>query len=182
MKENDTKLIEFINNDLKLFWSKIKLDLFQESSPTQDFAEKLPEIFAYAEPDNNLRDKREIYLSIAELIKSKLNQPLPICLNAVHRLLQESNPTLLEDGSISGDTLIEKVKELIVMIQVYYEKIDNWMYNRKIEIYFLQEDLRKVQKIEDLIDWDGLPSIIRENLLRQPKINTTIIKLYPKEK
>lgn len=156
------------------------MDLDRESSATKDLLEKLPEIFAYAELDNNLRDKREIYLAVAEFIKSKLDQPLPICLNVAHILLQEKNSSLLEDGGIGGDRIIENVKELIVTIVINYESKNYFIYNRKIEIYFLQNGLRKVQRVQDLMDWDELPSNIRANRLRKQGIN--IITLYPKEK
>ncbi|WP_254174437.1 hypothetical protein [Planktothrix pseudagardhii] len=173
------KLIEFINKDLRDFWCSIRTTFSQASDPVKNLAEKLPEIFAETEPDDNLREQRVIYLAIGQFIRDHLQKPLPICLNAVHIFLEEKNLSLLEDGAIGGDRLIEDVKKLIVMIRINYEQQDSWMYNRTIEIYFLKEGLRKVQKVPALIDWDKLPSKIREQRMRQQQIN--IITLYPKE-
>lgn len=174
------KLIEFINKDLRDFWCSIRTTFSQASDPVKNLAEKLPEIFAETEPDDNLREQRVIYLAIAQFIRDHLQKPLPICLNAVHILLQEKNLSLLEDGALGGDRLIEDVKELIVTITIHYEHNDSFIYNRKIEIYFLKDSLPKVKRVQELIDWDKLPSKIRQRRIRQEEMN--IITLYPKER
>ena len=174
------KLIEFINKDLRDFWCSIRATFSQASDAVKNLAEKLPEIFAETEPDDNLREQRVIYLAIAQFIRDNLHKPLPICLNAVHILLQEKNLSLLEDGAIGGNRLIEDVKELIVTIRIHYEPKDSFIHNRKIEIYFLKDSLPKVKRVQELIDWDKLPSKIREQRLRQQEMN--IITLYPKER
>jgi hypothetical protein len=174
------KLINFINKDLRDFWCSVRTTFSQSSDHVKILAEKLPEIFAETESDDNLREQRVIYLAIAQFIRAHLQKPLPICLNAVHILLQEKNLSLLEDGAIGGDRLIEDVKELIVTIRIHYEQQNNFIHNRKIEIYFLKDSLPKVKKFQELIDWDKLPSKIREKRLRQEEMN--IITLYPKER
>lgn len=176
------KLIEFINKDLRDFWCSIRTTFSQASDPVKNLAEKLPEIFAETEPDDNLREQRVIYLAIGQFIRDHLQKPLPICLNAVHILLEEKNLSLLEDGAIGGDRLIKDVKELIVTIIIHYEPEDSFIYNRKIEIYFFKDSLPKVKKVQELIDWDELPSKIREQRLRQEEMDIITITLYPKEK
>lgn len=176
------KLVDFINKDLRSFWCNIRTTFSQVSEPIKDLAEKLPEIFVDCEPDDNLREQRMIYLTIAQFIRDNLQKPLPICLNASHILLQEKNLSLLEDGAIGGDRLIEDVKQLIVMIKIHYEPNNSFIYNRKIEIFFFKDYLPKVKTFPELIDWDNLPSKIRQQVLRQEERNIITITLYPQEK
>jgi hypothetical protein len=176
------KLLRFINTDVKQFWRTIRSTLPQASEPIKEFAEQLPEIFTAIELDNDLRDRREVYLTIAQFLKDHLRQPLPICLNAVHLLCQEDNPLIQEDGAVGGEKLVEAAQNLLVIIQVHYEPQSGGIYNRKIEIYFLKEGSRKVKRIEDQLDWDDLPQHIRETHLSQQNIETKPVHLYPRKK
>lgn len=176
------KLLRFVRKDVRKFWRSIRLTLPQASEPIKELAEHLPEIFAGIDLDNDLRDRRQVYLTIAQFIRDNLQQPLPICLNTVHFLCQEDNPSIQEDGAVGGEALVEAAKNLLVIIQVHYEPQTGGIYNRKIEIYFLKEGLRKVKRIEEQLDWDDLPQHIRETHLRQENIDTKPVQLYPRKK
>lgn len=175
------KLLRFMNQDMRHLWSSIRSELNHTPEYLKDISEALPEIFALTSPNADLRNRREVYVSISKFIQRYLHQPLPICLNTVHLMCQETDPHLLEDGAAGGENFLDSVKEFILTIKVYYEPQDTRIYSRKTEIYYLKDGQPASVKIPEIIDWESVPEDVRENRIRRG-MEPEVFKLYPTEK
>jgi len=180
MSENEELLNEFVNKNVNRLWLLFR-DKWQEApKPLQDFFENLPALFANIELDNDLRNKREIYLEIARFIKNKFNHPLPLCVGVTHLLCKESDKRLLADGATGQNSLAKDVKPFLLTIKVSYNPTDSQAYKRLIEIYYVNNSQPTLFKLEELLEWDYLPSDIRENAIRQGNnTQAQVFKLYP---
>lgn len=174
------KLLRFMNQDMRRLWSTIRSELVHAPEQFKEMSESLPEIFALISPNADLRNKREVYVSIAKFLQGHLRQPLPICLNTVHLLCHEADPSLVEDGATGGERFLELAKALILTIKVYYEPQDARIYNRKTEIYYLKDDQPASIRFPEQLDWESVPEDVRENRIRKG-MEPEVFKLYPKE-
>ncbi|MBD2515071.1 hypothetical protein H6G93_08620 [Nostoc sp. FACHB-973] len=182
MSELEDKLIEFVKTKVNRLWLNYHDKLSEAPKALQDFFEEVPELFKNIELDNDLRNRREIYLQIAKFIQKKFNQSLPICLGVTHLLCRESDKRLLKDGALGEKRLAEDVKSILLTIKVSYKPVDSQAYNRQLEIYYVNNDQPTAFKLEERLDWDYLPQDVREIRLRQGA-ETEVFKLYPpKEK
>jgi len=181
MSENEELLTEFVNKNVNRLWLLFR-DKWQETpKPLQDFFENIPVLFANIELDNDLRNKKEVYLDIAKFIQKKFNQPLPICLGATHFLCREPEKLILKDG-VSGKeslALAKEAKSFLLTIKVSYNPTDSQAYKRLIEIYYMSNNQPTLFKLEELLEWDYLPSDVREKRIRQGNTQSQVFKLYP---
>jgi hypothetical protein len=136
--------------------------------------------FGIAGPDADLRNRREVYVTIAKFIQEHTYSPLPICLNAVHSLCGETDADIREDGAIGGEKILESDKNLILTIKVYYEPQDARRYTRRTEIYYFKEDHPAAISFPQQLDWEDVPEDVRENRIHKG-MEPEIFKLYPKE-
>lgn len=180
MSESKDPLLDFVTTQVNPLWLYFRERWNEAPKVVQNFLETVPELFKDIELDNDLRNRREIYLEIARFLQKKLNQPLPICLGATHLLCRESDKRLLKDAALGGERLAEEVKSIILTIKVYYKPLDYRAYNRLLEIYYVNNSQPTAFKLEERLDWDYLPQDIREFHLRQGA-ETGVFKLYPQK-
>lgn len=178
MSELESLIKKFIDNEVNKLWIDYRERWEEAPKPLQNFLERIPELFKDIELDNDLRDKREVYLEIAKFLHKKFNQPVPICLGVTHLLCRESDKRLLRDGVPGEKKLIEASKSILITIKVSYEPLDSQVYNRQVEIYYMSNNKPAVFKVEQQLDWDYLPQDIRSRRLRQGAA-PEVYKLYP---
>ena len=181
MSELEDFLIRFVKTDLNKLWEYFSERWDEAPTVLQDFFEKNPELFTNIEVDNDLRNKKEIYLDIAKFIQKKFNQPLPICLGATHFLCGEINKRILKDG-VSGKeslALAKDAKSFLLTIKVSYNPVDSKVYNRQLEIYYVNNSQPALFKLEEPLEWDYLPPDIREKRIREGNTQAQVFKLYP---
>ncbi len=182
MSELEDNLLDFVKTKVNSLWLDYRDKWNEAPKALQDFFEAVPELFKNIELDNDLRNRREIYLEIARFLQKKFNQSLPICLGVTHLICRESDKRLLKDGVLGSERFAEDVKSILLTIKVSYKPLDSRAYNRQLEIYYVSNNQPTAFKLEERLEWDYLPQDVREFRLRQGA-ETEVFKLYPpKEK
>lgn len=142
---------------------------------------ELPDLFKDIELDNDIKEKKKVYLIIAKFIQEKLNEPIPVSLGATHILCQEEDKDLLEDGADSSrvQQLANKVKAIILKITILYEPQTSKSYTRKTEIYFINNNQPAIFRNEEELAWDELPEPIRAEFLKTGSNSVSRPWLFP---
>jgi hypothetical protein len=152
---------------LQEVWRTLQGAIEKGAPGLENIAQNILKLLSHIELDNDLSNKREVYLSIAEFLQEHFHQPLPICLGTVHALCNEFDQRLLALGSEKGKELVGSAIEYIITISVYYEPLADHAYNRKIEIYFIKDGSPARKTVEENITWDDLPADVRNSRIRQ---------------
>jgi transposase-like protein len=137
--------------------------------------------------DNDLHEKQRVYQFITRFLQDKIGGTPQACLAVAYSLCGESEPSLLVNlRSATATTYAEAkrleaaAREIIAAIKVHYYWRNQRSYIRCCEIWFMKDGRPASMKGEHLLDWDQLPSDVREERLANGT-NAVSFKLYPKE-
>lgn len=139
--------------------------------------------FIESESDLDRREKKDIYSTIANFLQKKFQEPVDICLSAIHVLCNESDPKILSETNhshLKSDSFSKHLKDCVHSILVRYEPINRGkLYKRQIEITFITEK-RSTTKVSQEVDWDYLPPDVRERCLRYGE-EVSVFEIYMQE-
>ncbi|HOX46086.1 MAG TPA: hypothetical protein PK668_20960 [Myxococcota bacterium] len=153
---------------LKDLWSRTRVALGELPGWMVALLERVPALIAESERDADRRQRREVYLGLATLVARHTGGSLPLCLDAVHQVLGEREPELLEAGAPCSPALVEEARGHLVRVRVRYSKARAGRSQRTIEAYIVAGGNVRVVHLERMVDWDWLPAEVREGLLGEP--------------
>ncbi len=172
-------------NLFKDFFKKIgSKDLYDE---VDKFLQKMPELkksfpkmyellsSVISDEESDLREKEEVYRSIAEFLSEKLELDKKIAFKIVQRLCGEQ---LDEEPSEEEAELLDLIGKFLIMIKLKYSLKDNSTWLRVLEIYYLKQGHPSQYKVSQEIFRDYLPEEIRrDSILNNQKFFS--YTLYP---
>ena len=132
--------------------------------------------------DLERREKAAVYELVAQALGERMLLDQPVALGLVLRLVEETDPRLLEQGTVANDELLTQARQLVVLIKVTYEyrKSATQTVLRRVSVVHLRTGRPVASESECELAWDHVPPDVREAHLRQAQ-QLQEFRLYPRE-
>lgn len=140
--------------------------------PIKDAISKIKDIMK----DVDTQNKEEVYNHIAKWISEKTNKDIKKCLVNWKDFIGEE-----QAGPLADNEIISFLADKLLVIKLHYKEVEkNHKWNRQIDIFFKENEKSVKYSVTEQLDWDNLPSEVRqENIEKNSQIVSYII--YPKK-